>query len=104
MSNKEYEPKWSRTEYAIHGKRYTPDFVDKDNPDILYEAKGYFRTYEEAMKYVHVKRSNPHITIRFIVGSPNSRAYPQTKMKMGDWLDKQGFEWCTERNVPEEWL
>lgn len=96
-----YEPDDAVVEYSIE-KKYKPDFVGKD-PTILYEAKGRFRTYEEAMKYVWVVRSNPDITIRFIVGNPANRAYPQTKMTMGDWLTKQGFEWCTKDEVPKAW-
>jgi hypothetical protein len=98
----EYEPRWAKTSYIIH-KDYIPDYVHPDKPNILYEAKGRFRTWEEAKKYIHIIESNPHITIRFIITNPNNRAYPQTKMKMGDWLTKHGFEWCLEMEVPEEW-
>lgn len=104
MAQKEYEPKWSKLDYVISGKTYQPDFVDPHNPNIVYEAKGYFRTFEEAKKYIHVRMCHPNIIIRFIVGRSNSRAYPQSKQTMGDWLTKQGFEWCTEDNVPEEWI
>lgn len=102
MKDYEYEPKWSKVEYTIT-KEYSPDFVDKRNPNIVYEAKGYFRTYEEAVKYLHVREANPGLIIRFIVSSPNKRAYPQIKMKMGDWLTMHGFEWCTDKEIPRAW-
>lgn len=102
MKHLEYEPKWASTEYTIT-KTYNPDFVSKEHPEIYYEAKGRFRTFDEAKKYVHFRESNPHITIRFIITDPSKEAYPQTKMSMGAWLTKHGFEWCTDTNVPEEW-
>lgn len=103
MKRHEYEPKGSGLSYVIEGKTYNPDYVCADDPNILYEAKGYFRTHAEAMKYVHVLRSNPDKVIRFIITDPKKRAYPQVKMTMGDWLTKHGFEWCTEDDVPDEW-
>lgn len=102
MKHHEYEPKWGKTDYVIK-KTYNPDFASKSDPDILYEAKGYFRTFDEAKKYIYVRESNPHLTIRFIIPDPNKRAYPQSKMKLGDWLTKYGFEWCLDINVPEDW-
>lgn len=104
MAQKEYEPKWSKLDYVISGKTYLPDFVDRTDPTIVYEAKGYFRTFDEAKKYIHIRASHPNINIRFIVGNPNSRAYPQSKQTMGDWLTKQGFEWATEDSIPEDWV
>lgn len=103
MSKLEYEPKWAALPYVITGKTYNPDFASKSQPNIVYEAKGYFRTFDEAKKYIYVRESNPEITIRFIITDPNKRAYPQTKMGMGDWLTKQGFEWCLETDIPAEW-
>lgn len=103
MAGLEYEPKWATTPYVIKGKTYNPDFVSKDNPNILYEAKGRFRTHDEAKKYIHVLECHPHLKIRFIITDPTVRAYPQTNMEMGAWLTKHGFEWCTEEDVPDEW-
>lgn len=102
MKHALYEPDWGKTQYTII-KNYVPDFIHEDEPFILYEAKGRFRTFDEAKKYIHVRDSNPEVTIRFIITNPNSRAYPQTEMTMGDWLTKHGFEWCTETEVPPEW-
>lgn len=103
MKRHEFEPSWAKTPYVIKGKTYNPDFASKDNPNILYEVKGRFRTHEEAKKYIHVIESNPELTIRFIISNPTTRAYPQTKMHMGDWLTKYGFEWCTEEDIPHDW-
>lgn len=97
-----YEDKDSVVEYSIH-KKYRPDFIDPDTPNILYEVKGRFRTFDEAKKCIWVQKSNPDIKIRFIIANEKVSAYPQTKMPMGKWLTKHGFEWCTAKNVPEEW-
>lgn len=102
MKNAEYEPVWSKVEYTIK-KTYNPDFAFKSQENVVYEAKGRFRTFEEAKKYVYVKESNPHLTIRFIITDSKQRAYPQTKMSLGDWLTKHGFAWALASQIPEDW-
>lgn len=102
MNNHEYEPAWAVASYTIEAK-YHPDLASYSEPYVYYEIKGYFRTFEEAKKYIWVRKSHPEIQIRFIIADPNKRAYPQTRMKMGDWLTKNGFEWCTKESIPEEW-
>lgn len=101
MCHCEHEPEDSKLDYVIT-KTYIPDFVDPRNPDVLYEAKGRFRTHDEAKKYLWVRDTHPDVEIRFIVVSGNTRAYPQTKMTLGAWLDKHGFKWCEAKNVPED--
>ena len=98
----DYEPEGSVLEYITENK-YSPDFIDPDHPNIIYEAKGRFRTHGEAKKYVWIQRCHPDLKLRFIIASASVKAYPQTKMHMGDWLTKQGFEWCLASNVPDEW-
>lgn len=102
LKDLEHEPKWAEVKYIIPAT-YKPDFVHEDHPAILYEAKGRFRTFAEAKKYVHVVESNPELEIRFILSKRNSRAYPQTKMTMEKWLDKYNFLWCYADDVPEDW-
>ena len=103
LKNLLYEPKGSHLTYVIPNRTYVPDFVDPNNSKIIYEAKGRFRTFQEAMKYIYVRDSNPEYTIRFIISNPNNRAYPQVKMTMGEFLDKYGFEWATEEDIPDDW-
>ncbi len=85
-------------------KSYTPDFVHPENQNVWYEVKGFFRSHDEAKKYIHIRDSNPNIELRFIVSNPNIKAYPKVKIKMGEWLTKHGFKWCTKDNIPESWL
>lgn len=101
LTNHEHEP--FSVAYEVP-KKYTPDFVPSDDYSIWYEVKGYFRTHEEAKKYVFIQENYPNITLRFIIVNPNTRAYPGVKKTMGQWLTEQGFEWCTVDNIPEEWL
>jgi hypothetical protein len=102
MKNAEYEPAWAEVQYTVT-KTYKPDFAFESQPGIVYESKGRFRIFDEAKKYIHVRDSNPGLVIRFIIPDPKQKAYPQTKMSLGDWLTKQGFEWCTDTTVPKEW-
>jgi len=89
---------------AYHApKKYTPDFVHPDNPSVWYEVKGYFRTHDEAKKYVHIQNDHPNIELRFIIKNPNIRAYPGVKITMGEWLTKNGFKWCTVEDIPDAW-
>lgn len=97
----EYEP---ITIQYYRPKKYTPDFVrDPKNSRIWYEVKGYFRSHDEAKKYVDIKNSYPHIELRFIIANPNIRAYPGVQITMGDWLTKQGFQWAVKGEIPDKW-
>lgn len=103
MSRHEYEPAWATVQYTVP-KIYKPDFASKRHKGVVYEAKGRMRTFEEAAKYLHVRQCNPDIEIRFIIMNPNVKAYPQTKLRLGDWLTKHGFAWCTINDIPKGWL
>lgn len=101
----DYEPSNSRQLYTTE-HYYYPDFVHPDNPNVLFEAKGRFRTYAEAMKYVNVRRSNPDKTIVFIFPNPHQRAYAQCKQRadgtvlsLAEWAEKNGFEWTTPKTI-----
>ena len=92
-----YEPKDLKVEYVTPHK-YQVDFVDPEEPNIYYEAKGYFRP-GEARKYVMIKEQHPDIEIIFIFQQPRNRMSGAkrrkdgTTMTMGEWADKRGFRW-----------
>lgn len=97
----EYEP--FSVEYW-QPKKYTPDFVHPKNQKIWYEVKGFFRSHDEAKKYINIRDSNPDIELRFIISNPNIKAYPRVKIKMGEWLTKNGFAWCRSDDIPKDWI
>ncbi len=111
LANLEYEP--TKIKYIPEEKEYTPDFVqgvadgpgNEDFRNVWYEVKGRMRTYDELKKYVAVRKALPAGTIlRFILSNPGVKAYPQsTKITLGEWLTKNGFEWCSSDAIPEDW-
>ncbi len=106
-----YEP--CKLEYVPETKDYTPDFVqygangegNEDHWQVWYEVKGRCRTFDELKKYIAVRKALPRTTIlRFILSNPDVKAYPQSKkMTLGNWLTKNGFEWCSIDAIPESW-
>ena len=100
MSRHYYEP--DTFKYIIE-KTYKPDLVHADNENIWFEIKGRFRSQEEAAKYLWIRDCFPEKTLRFIVDNPNVKAYPRVKITISQWLDKWGFEWCTAKDIPDEW-
>ena len=108
LTSCDYEPKYAIQEYTSSHK-YNPDFVPRDNPNLLIEAKGRFRTRSEASKYLHVQECNPEVEIVFIFMAPNRpmpgarRRKDGTKLSHGEWAESNGFTYYTTRNLPEEW-
>lgn len=88
---------------------YIPDFVPIDNTNILIEAKGRFRTRQEAKKYVAVRNCNPEVEIVFVFMNPRApmpgakRRKDGTKLTHGEWAEKNNFTYYTIRNLPDEW-
>lgn len=87
----------------VQEKSYIPDFVWKK---YIFEAKGRFRTYAEASKYVAVKNFNPEYELIFVFSDPN-KAMPGagvrkdgTRMSHGEWAAKNGFRYFTESTIP----
>src|SRR5699024_7563832 len=103
LVNLEYETMTFSYSKPTSFHSYTPDFVYPDNPNIVIEAKGYFRTKSIADKYIHIRNSNPNLNIRFILASPNSRAYRGVKLTAARWCEKNKFEWCDANNIPKHW-
>ncbi|MCI0528754.1 MAG: hypothetical protein L0Y56_15050, partial [Nitrospira sp.] len=94
-----YEPKEHTLVYAVV-KTYLPDFAGSG---FLLEAKGRFRTYEDARKHLAIREYNPEVDLRFVLSNPSVTAYPGSRQTLGDWLTKHGFEWCHECAIPGGW-
>lgn len=103
-----YEPEESVQEYTLSGK-YLPDFVPKFDDSILIECKGFFRTRQEANKYIAVRECNPDVEVVFIFGDPKTpmpsarKRRDGTKFSMAEWADKNGFRHYTYDTIPKEW-
>lgn len=89
--------------------KYTPDFVPKNDENILIEVKGRFRTSAEARKYIAVKKCNPEKEVVFIFMNPKipmpgaRKRKDGTKMSHAEWAKKYGFRYYTLGTLPEEW-
>ncbi len=91
----------------VQYRRYEPDFRYKN---IMIEAKGRFRTRDEARKYLDIRNSLlPPEELVFIFMNPNT-AMPGTRkradgsrLSMAEWAEKHGFLYYTEDTIPLEW-
>lgn len=99
LANLVYEPKEQTLVYALV-KTYLPDFAGNG---FLLEAKGRFRTSEDARKYVAVREYNPEVDLRFVLSNPAVKAYPGSRQTLAAWLTKHDFEWCQESAIPRGW-
>lgn len=84
----EYEPK--RYPYTME-RNYVPDFV-KDKTWI--EVKGFFRVGDVA-KYKAIRASNPHNRLIFVFSDPKKKVRKGSKINMGEWATKNGWEFTT---------
>lgn len=91
----------------VQRRSYEPDFKYKN---ILIEAKGRFRTRDEARKYVDVRDSlDPIFELVFIFMNPNTampgarRRADGSRFTMAEWADKHGFRYFTAETIPLEW-
>ena len=105
LTHCQYEP--IQVPYTVVGM-YTPDFVPEDQPDVWLEAKGRFRDYAEAKKYLAIQKIYPEKRLIFIFQNPNRKAYAQCKkrkdgtyMSLAEWAELNGFEWYSLTNIPE---
>lgn len=104
LKGAEYEP--FALSY-VQEKSYIPDFVHKK---YLFEAKGRFRTYAEASKYVAVKKHNPEYELIFIFSDPQKpmpgapARKDGSKLSHGEWAGKNGFRYFTEHTIPTSLL
>jgi len=83
---------------------YEPDFVYED---YIIEAKGRFRTRQEAAKYVAVQRTLIFQELIFVFYNPNTpmpgakKRKDGTKLTHGEWATINGFKWYTAETVKE---
>lgn len=93
-----YEPKEYKLEYKV-AHVYQPDFIDQNEDNIYYEAKGRFQDRPEARKYVEIQQQHPEIEIVFLFQNPRNKmpgARPRkdgTTLTMAEWADKHGFRY-----------
>jgi hypothetical protein len=96
----EYEP--FRIPYEVK-HRYTPDFVftkGDEHPEILVEAKGYFRP-GDTQKYKAIKKClNSNQELLFLLQSPTKQVRSGAKLTMAGWCNKEGIRWfCNTSDV-----
>ena len=102
----DYEP--CRVWYTWEAE-YIPDFVPRADPTTFIEAKGRFRTRQEARKYQAVQKSNPEIEIVFVFMNPYvpmpgaGKRKDGTKLTHKEWAELNGFRWFTLNTLPNEW-
>lgn len=110
LSFAHYHP--DRIEYEIRKTcKYTPDFVfEIEGKTIYVEAKGRFRTSDEANKYIHIRKAlkpNEELVFLFMKGStpmPNAKRRKNgTKNSMAEWAEKNEFVWYNEETFAEEY-
>jgi hypothetical protein len=78
--------------YVMH-RKYKPDFVDKKTGDYI-ETKGFFRT-GDTQKYTSIRDSIKPIKLIFVLSDPNKKVRKGSKITMGQWCHKEGFEFYT---------
>ena len=78
--------------YVMH-RTYKPDFVDRETGDYI-ETKGFFRT-GDTQKYTSIRDSIAPIKLIFVLSDPNKKVRKGAKITMGQWCDKEGFEFYT---------
>ena len=109
MQGCEYHPE-QRLFYLVP-KHYEPDFVYKHRGKTWYiEAKGRFRTSDEARKYVIIaetlgpKEELVSLFQRASTPMPGSRRRKDgTRYTMEEWAEKHGFRWYTLETIPTGW-
>lgn len=120
---KKYDSKFEREldKTVLKGCNYHPDkkvqyVIEREyEPDwqvgyTLIEAKGRFRDRLEAAKYIWVRKALPkRYKLVFVFQNhktpmPGARRRKDgTKLSVGEWATKNGFEWYTPRTVPKNW-
>jgi len=110
LAGADYHPKAMKYEVRKDCK-YTPDFVfvETSGKKIYVEAKGRFRTSDEANKYIHIRNSlklhTEELVFLFMSGKtpmPNAkRRKDGTKNSVAEWAEKNSFVWYTESTFSE---
>lgn len=95
----EYEYEKLRLKYQIEHE-YRPDFQLHNG--IIVEGKGLF-TSEDRSKHLAVKKTHPHLDVRFVFTRSASPLYKGSKSTYATWCAKHGFLWA-DKLIPEAWL
>lgn len=66
----------------------------------LIETKGYLSDHAERRKYVLLKEQHPELDLRFVFDNGN-KLCGGTKQTHGAWATKQGFRWCSIKDVEQ---
>lgn len=90
-----YEPE--RIPYTVH-RHYCPDFVHNET-GIMIECKGFFRA-GDTLKYKSI-RDTIDAELVFVLSDPNKKIRKGSKMTMGQWCDKENFEFFTVTQMEE---
>ena len=93
-----YEYESTKVPYVLMCS-YTPDFLLPNG--IYLECKGHL-TPEDRRKMVAVKKMNPELDIRFVFQAPFNKITKGSKTTYAKWCEKNGFQWCSYKNIPVE--
>ena len=95
-----------KLDYTTH-RKYIPDLTDKKRK-ILIEVKGFFRQGDDK-KYASIKECHPDWRMIFVFSDPHKKARKGgvarkdgTYLTLADWATQNGWEWCTEDNLPKD--
>jgi len=79
-------------------REYTPDFTRViDGITVHIEAKGRFRTLDEARKYLYIRDGlSDNEKLVFVIGSKKTKMPRCKKLTIASWLEKNGFEYIVE--------
>ena len=50
-----------------------------------------------------IKKSYPHLDIRFVFQNPKNKLYKGSKTTYADWCDKNGYKYATKL-IPSSWF
>lgn len=89
-----YEPE--RFEY-MQPRKYVPDFVEGE---VWLEVKGFFRA-GDVSKYKSIRKAYPNKRLIFVFSNPLKKVRKGAKMCMGQWADKNGWEYTTLDKLEE---
>jgi hypothetical protein len=78
--------------YVTH-RKYKPDFVDKKTGDVI-ETKGFFRA-GDTQKYTAIRDMIAPTKLVFVLSDPNKKVRKGSKLTMGQWCSKEGFDFYT---------
>lgn len=95
----EFEP--IKVPYVTY-RNYIPDFVYKTDVghNVMIECKGFFRV-GDTQKYKAIRDSNKFDELIFVFTNGNKKLRKGSKMTLGQWCEKEGFEWFTEETIDE---